>query len=291
MSTEGAKLPRNVLVAGCGDLGQRVGRLLAEAGYRVFGLRRSGGDLPAGIEPLVCDLSTGVPRLPRVDQAVFCAAPDDGSAAAYQAVYGAAFGNLLRALAAQDRPPQRVLLVTSTRCYAQNDGGWVDEDSPATARDAQTQALLDAEATLRNSGIPGVVLRPAGLYGAGEGPLLRRLRHGEAVCPAGPPRWTNRIHRQDAARAIVHLLSLDQPAPLYLGVDAEPTDQSAMLRELAAMFGLPQPPVRESPPAEVNRRCSGERLRASEFRLLHPSWRDGYGALLNAASSTDDAAG
>jgi nucleoside-diphosphate-sugar epimerase len=291
VSTDGAKLPRTVLIAGCGDLGRRVGVLSAEAGQRVLGLRRTRGDLPAGIEPLACDLARGVPQLPPVDQAVFCAAPDDGSATAYQAVYGAAFGNLLRALGAQARPPQRVLLVTSTRCYAQNDGGWVDEDSPVTARDAQTQALLGAEAALRDSGLRGVVLRPAGLYGAGAGALLRRLRQGDAACAVGPPRWTNRMHRQDAARAIVHVLSLAQPAPLYLGVDAEPTDQSAMLRELAAMFGLPQPPVRESPPADVNRRCSGERLRASGFRLLYPSWREGYGALLNAAASPDDAAG
>ncbi len=277
-----------MLIAGCGDLGQRVGLLLAEAGHRVFGLRRSSGDLPAGIEPLVCDLSSGVPQLPPVDQAVFCAAPDDGSASAYEAVYGAALGNFLRALGAQAEAPQRVVLVTSTRCYAQNDGGWVDEDSPVTARDAQTAALLRAEATLRDSGLPGVVLRPAGLYVAGEGALLRRLRQGAAECPAGPPRWTNRMHRQDAARAIVHVLSLARPAPLYLGVDAEPVDQATLLRELAAMFGLLQPPVRESPPAEVNRRCSGERLRASGFRLLYPSWREGYGALLSTASSADD---
>lgn len=280
-----------MLIAGCGDLGQRVGVLLVEAGHRVFGLRRSGGDLPVGIEPLACDLARGVPHLPAVDQAVFCAAPDDGSVAAYQAVYGAAFGNLVRALGAQAEAPQRVVLVTSTRCYAQNDGGWVDEDSPVTARDAQTQALLGAEATLRASGLPGVVLRPAGLYGAGEGPLLRRLRQGDAACPAGPPRWTNRMHRQDAAHAIMHLLALTSPAPQYLGVDAEPVDQATLLRALARMWGFAEPPLHDLPPADVNRRCSGARLHASGFRLLYPSWRDGYGALLNAASSTDAAAG
>jgi nucleoside-diphosphate-sugar epimerase len=136
-----------------------------------------------------------------------------------------------------------------------------------------------------------VVLRPAGLYGAGEGPLLRHLRHGDAICPAGPPRWTNRLHRQDAARAIVHLLSLAEPAPLYLGVDAQPADQAALLRELAAMCGLPPPPVRELPSAGVNRRCNGQRLVASGFRLLYPSWRDGYGALLKEALSPDDTTG
>lgn len=271
-----------VLIAGCGDLGRRVGMLLAESGQRVLGLRRRGGQMPAGIAPLVCDLASGVPHLPPVDRAVFCAAPDDGSVQAYQSVYGVALGNLLRALGAQARLPTRVLLVTSTRCFAQNDGGWVDEESSVTARDAQTQALLDAEASLRSSGLPGVVLRPAGLYGAGEGPLLRRLRQGEAVCPAGPPRWTNRLHRQDAARAVVHLLALADPAPLYLGVDAEPVDQATLLRELAKMCGVPAPPTRELPRADVNRRCSSRRLLESGFRLIYPGWRDGYAALIGS---------
>lgn len=291
VSGSGMTPRETVLIAGCGDLGQRAGSLLAAAGHRVLGLRRGPAALPAGIERVACDLAKAVPALPPVDRVVFCAAPDDGSAQAYRAVYGVAFDNLLRALRAQSQQLRRLLLVTSTRGYAQGDGGWVDEDAPVTARDAQTQALLDAEAALRDSGVDGVVLRPAGLYGAGEGPLLRRLRQGDAVCPAGPPRWTNRMHRQDAARAVAHLLALASPATLYLGVDAEPVDQATLLRELAAMVGLPAPPTRALPPADVNRRCSSRRLLASGFRLLYPGWRDGYRALLRTASSSDGTAG
>lgn len=269
-----------VLIAGCGDLGRRVGRLLAGRGSRVFGLRRQAHELPAGIEPLAIDLSAGVPRLPAVDQVVFCAAPDSGDALAYRATYETAWGNLLTGLCAMPAPPQRVLLVTSTRCYAQNDGGWVDEDSPVTARDAQTASLLRAEAMLRDSGLPGLVLRPAGLYGKGEGPLLRSLRDGRARCAAGPPRWSNRLHRDDAARAIVHLLGLADPAPLYLGVDCEPTDHARLLRELAARIGVSAPESADLPEAEVNRRCQNTRLLASGFCFLYPTWREGYRSVL-----------
>jgi hypothetical protein len=65
---------------------------------------------------------------------VFCAAPDSGAAAAYRAVYETVWGNLLTALGALPEPPQRVLLVTSKRGYAQNDGGWVEVDSPVSVR-------------------------------------------------------------------------------------------------------------------------------------------------------------
>ncbi|MFP5464572.1 MAG: NAD(P)H-binding protein [Gammaproteobacteria bacterium] len=277
---DGRQIPRMVLIAGCGDLGGRVARLLLDQGRHVIGLRRQARALPQRVQALAADLAVGVPRLPRVDQVVFCAAPDSGDAAAYRAVYETAWGNLLAAVCAAETPPRRVLLITSTRPYAQQDGGWVDEDSPVSARDAQTASLLRAECMLRDSGLPGLVLRPAGLYGAGEGPLLRSLREGRARCASGPPRWSNRMHRDDAARAIVHLLGLADPAPLYLGVDCEPTDHAELLRELAAWIGVPAPESAQLPPPAANRRCRNARLLASGFRFIYPSWREGYRAVL-----------
>ncbi len=105
---------------------------------------------------------------------------------------------------------------------------------------------------------------------------MRRLREGQARCPAGPPRWTNRIHRDDAARAVAHLLALPDPAPLYLGVDSAPTDEATLLRDLAALYDLPPPPTAELPPPAANRRCCNARLLASGFRFLYPTWREGY---------------
>ncbi|HEX2796730.1 MAG TPA: NAD(P)H-binding protein [Immundisolibacter sp.] len=277
---DGRQIPRTVLIAGCGDLGSRLARLLLDQGRHVIGLRRQARALPQRVQAVAADLAVGVPRLPRVDQVVFCAAPDSGDAAAYRAVYETAWGNLLAAVCAAETPPQRLLLITSTRPYAQQDGGWVDEDSPVSAHDAQTASLLRAESMLRDSGLPGLVLRPAGLYGAGEGPLLRSLREGRARCAAGPPRWSNRMHRDDAARAIAHLLGLADPAPLYLGVDCEPTDHAALLRELAAWIGVPAPGSAQLPPPAANRRCRNARLLASGFRFMYPSWREGYGAVL-----------
>jgi nucleoside-diphosphate-sugar epimerase len=277
---DGRQIPRTVLIAGCGDLGSRLARLLLDQGRHVIGLRRQARALPPRVQALAADLAVGVPQLPRLDQVVFCAAPDSGDAAAYRAVYEAAWGNLLAALCAADTPPQRVVLVTSTRPYAQRDGDWVDEDSPVSAHDAQTGSLLRAESMLRDSGLSGLVLRPAGLYGAGEGPLLRSLREGRARCAAGAPRWSNRMHRDDAARAIVHLLGVAAPAPLYLGVDCEPTDHAELLRELAAWIGVPAPESAPLPPPAANRRCRNARLLASGFRFVYPSWREGYRAVL-----------
>ena len=88
------------------------------------------------------------------------------------------------------------------------------------------------------------------------------------------------MHRDDAARAIVHLLGLAQPARTYLGVDCAPTDHGALLRELAGWVGAPPPRITETPGVGPNRRCSNARLLASGFRFKYPTWREGYRALL-----------
>ena len=48
-----------VLLAGCGDLGTEAGLRFAAAGHRVVGWRRSPEKLPAAIEGVAADLSSG----------------------------------------------------------------------------------------------------------------------------------------------------------------------------------------------------------------------------------------
>lgn len=81
--------------------------------------------------------------------------------------------------------------ISSTSVYAEDRGGWVDENSPLASEDERTIAMVEAERACRNAG--GSVLRCAGLYG-GE-----RLPRAEGE---GPERWVNVIHVDDAARAV-----------------------------------------------------------------------------------------
>ncbi len=81
--------------------------------------------------------------------------------------------------------------ISSTSVYAENEGGWVSEDSPLANGDERAVAMKEAEhACLRAN---GTVLRCAGLYGR-----ERTLQpDGE-----GPERWLNLVHVEDAARAV-----------------------------------------------------------------------------------------
>ncbi|WP_427133553.1 SDR family oxidoreductase [Pseudarthrobacter sp. S9] len=298
-----------VLLAGCGDLGTEAGLRFAAAGHRVVGWRRSPGKLPASIEGVAADLGSGkLPPIPADTTAVVVAiAADSPTVEAYRAAYVDGLANVLDAVeAARERDgvvPRRVLFVSSTAVYGDAGGGWVDESTTPAPGGFSGRIIHEAEellySRLRGTGITPVVLRLGGIYGPGRTRLIDQVRGGTAVGPH-ESHFTNRIHRDDAAAAIVHLCTMDaDPWPLYLGVDNDPAELGEVLGFLAAELGLPQPPSEASkssagsgsrgepsrgsrgePSRGGNKRCSNALLRSTGFAFHFPSFREGYRAIL-----------
>lgn len=271
-----ASAPR-VLIAGCGDVGSRVAGLLHARGAAVHGLRRSPRPLPQGVVPIRADLAdaASLAAVPRdIQQLVYLPTPDARTPEAYRRVFVDGLDRLLDALA--DAPLQRVLFVSSSAVYGEHAGGWVDEDTPADPPGFNGEILLEGERRLARRKVPAMVLRLAGLYGPGRDGLLARLRAGQAHAPVDPPFWANRIHVDDAAGAIAHLLALPDPASLYLGVDDAPLPLHELYGFLADQLGAPAPAAGPPPRGIGNKRLSNARLRASGFTLRWPDARAGY---------------
>jgi nucleoside-diphosphate-sugar epimerase len=276
-----------ILLAGCGDLGTEAGLRFAAAGYAVVGWRRSPDKLPAAIEGVAADLAgTDLPPIPADTTAVVVAvAADSPTEAAYRAAYVDGLAHVLDALERDGVTPRRVLFVSSTAVYGDAAGGWVDESTTAAPGGFSGRVLREAEelllSRLRGTGSAPVVLRLGGIYGPGRTRLIDQVRNGTAVIP-DEPRFTNRIHRDDAAAAIVHLASMTvNPAPVYVGVDDDPAELGDVLRFLAGEMGYPEPPA--GPAGEArggNKRCSSALLRSTGFKFAYPTFREGYRAVL-----------
>ena len=119
----------------------------------------------------------------------------------------------------------------------------------------------------------GTVLRLSGLYGGSSTRLLDMVREGRVE---DPHRWTNRIHREDAADAVVHLLTRpEEPDRLYLGTDDEPAQLGDVAAYLAERLGAPAPPAAD-PALGHGKRLSNARLRATGWVPTRPSHREGY---------------
>lgn len=276
---------RRILIAGCGDLGRALGSVLAARGEQVFGLRRDASRLPAAITPVAGDLARphGLRAVPReIDVLVYTASADAFEDDAYRRAYVDGVGNILAAVNRERL--QRIVFVSSTAVYGQDDGAWVDEDSATVPAGFSGCRLLEGEAVVAAAGVSGVSVRFGGIYGPRRGQLIEQVRAG-AGCGDAPVLWTNRIHRDDCVGVLDHLLHLPAPRSVYVGVDCEPAPQCAVMDYLAARMGLAPPPrggVRKRMRGG-NKRCSNKRLLDSGYRFIHPSYRDGYARELEAA--------
>ncbi|HEV7949376.1 MAG TPA: SDR family NAD(P)-dependent oxidoreductase [Glaciihabitans sp.] len=271
-----------VLIAGCGDLGTEIGLRLAELGHTVVGIRRSADKLPAPLLGQSVDLTTTQPHIPADTNLVVVAiAASAPTVEAYQAAYVDGLRNLLDALDAAQVVPTRMLVVSSTAVYKVTDGSWVTESTPTSASSPTDQILIDAEQLLRERMPHASVFRLAGIYGPGRERLISQVREGRATVTANP-RHTNRIHRDDAAAAAVHLLlRADAPAPIYIGVDSDPALRSDVLEFLATELNAPAPTVSDTDSERGgDKRCSNALLLATGFQFRYPSYVEGYRALL-----------
>ncbi|MBU6246386.1 MAG: NAD(P)H-binding protein [Xanthomonadaceae bacterium] len=281
-------MSERVLLSGCGDLGQRVAQRLRARGDAVFALRRRPPQGAAdGIAWLAGDLSRddGMPALPSgITQLVHLPTPGARTETAYRAVF---VDGLRRVMAALDPSAlRRVLFVSSSAVHGDHDGAWVDEDTPADPPGFNGAVLLEAERWLAAQPVRSVALRLAGLYGPGRLQLLERLRAGQARVPRGLPHWANRIHVDDAAAAIAHLLAVPDPHPVYLGADDTPLPLDVLYDRLATLVGAPPPAEGPAPAGIGSKRLSNARLRASGWAPRWPDARAGYAALWDDVASS-----
>lgn len=273
---------KQVLIAGCGDLGTALGLRLAQRGWQVTGLRRDPSVLPAQITPLSADLlqdekPDGWPQ--RVDYLIYCPAAGNRNAELYQQLYVEGLQRVLGWLGDGRKQLGYLLQVSSSGVYAQSEGEWVTENSPALADSETAQALIRAEDVALRSGVPASVVRLAGIYGPGRTRLIAQVRNGLCV-PEEPVQYSNRIHRDDAAALLEHLLLLVEDdellAPCYLGVDNEPASMHEVASWLAAQLGVSLVSDGATSGRVGSKRCSNELARESGWQPAYPSFREGY---------------
>lgn len=248
-------------------------RVFREAGWNAQGASLGGGD---GL--IACDVSdpSSISSLPDADAVVHCAASGRGGEDAYRRVYLEGCRNLVRRF-----PEARLVFTSSSSVYAQQQGELVTEESETIPDRATGEVLLEAEKTILDAG--GVVARLAGIYGPGRSVLLRKFLDGEAVIEEDGRRFINQIHRDDAARAILHLISLE-PFPageIFNVADSVTLSQMEVYQGLADIFGKDLPP---NGPRDLNRKRGWTHKRVSNAKLRASGWEPDYPGFLDAVA-------
>lgn len=280
----------HVLFVGAGDLARRTSRFLLGRGWQVSTVSRSGDTGGLAVNALTGDYTEacGLTALAglRPDYLVFTPLPAGRDPRGYRR----GFADSVDVIAASGVAAglRRLIYVSSTRVFAEQDGGWVDEDSPLTESDAAAQGIILGEARARALA-PATVVRPSGIYGALPGMLVERVRAG--IGTADPERYSNRIHRDDLAALLGHLLELAEnrhAAPdTLIASDDEPAPLMQVEAWLAERLGVALRPGSDTGAPRANRRCRNTVLHSTGFSLSYPSWREGYAAMLASGDSRD----
>lgn len=280
---------KHILIAGCGDLGLRTAQLLLQQGHVVYGLRRNPPGPPTPepkaassitwIQADLCQTGIHTPLPEKISTIIYCPTPAQRTEAAYRAIFIQGLNNLLGAL--NTTWLERLVFISSSAVYGEHHGNWVNENTPLLPLGVNGRVLQEAEQQLHALPYETVVLRLSGLYGPEKRQLLERIRAGQTRVPRHETYYANRIHLEDAAAAIVHCLTLPQPAPCYLVNDNTPLPIDELYDWLASAMQVPCPPEGTPPAGIGNKRLSNALLLESGFRLRWPDTRQGYTALLN----------
>jgi nucleoside-diphosphate-sugar epimerase len=239
-----------VLVVGCGDVGLRFAAGL-RGRVRLLALTSSDARTDEfrarGITPLTGDLDRprSLARLAGLATRVVHLAPPpaEGDPQWWRDPRTQA---LLRTLARRSSPASLVYASTSG-VYGDCQGERVAETRPPQPRTPRAQRRLDAENAVRHFGrmahVPSSILRIPGIYAPDRpgGTPRERLLKGTPVLEARDDVYTNHIHADDLARAVVAALWRGKPQRIYNASDDSEMKMGDYFDLAADLYGLPRP--------------------------------------------------
>lgn len=280
------------LIFGCGYLGMRVAERWLASGEKVFAVTRREARAAElcrrGIEPIVADVTDAksLAELPVADKILFAVGFDRAAGRSIHEVYVSGLRNVLDAL-----PPQspRIVYISSTGVYGQNDGSWVDEESPCEPQRDGGRACLAAEHWLSGHprGAHATVLRLAGIYGPDRIPRIADLRAGLPI-PGPSERCLNLIHVDDAANIIVAAAERDGEFRTFTVSDGQSVVCCDYFAYLAKLVAAPPPSFDEDNSTVAKRGRGGGSKRVRNRRMIqelgvslqYPSYREGLTAIV-----------
>lgn len=259
----------SIVLLGVGNVAFHVAKLLSNR-CTIFGTTRSVDRVPlleaAGIQPIV--VTEGAPPEHLLAGAnVLVSFPPDGTAD--------------KTWSSQCAGSRRIVYISSTGVYGKTEGV-INEDSPVDRDDQRAAARIEAEGIWRQCG--ATILRCPGLYASETG---MHLRMSNLKIPGDGKNFVSRIHLDDLARIIVACFEKPMEGSTYVVGDLEPSTHLETITWLCKRMGIEVPGFVDlsevSPTLRGNRRIDSSRLlKKLDITLQYPTYREGYGAILNA---------
>lgn len=192
---------------------------------------------------------------------------------AYEETYLRTAKTLVKVLE-QTPTVQQLIYTGSYAVYGDQNGAWVDEDTPTAPANQNGEILGNTEQVLlaaSSNHLKVCIFRLGGIYGPGR-ELVKIFRHAAGKTrPGTGSDVSNWIHLDDIVSA-VEFARQKQLQGIYNLVNDVPLTSRELLQRLCERHGLAQvswdPSVPEIRP--YNARVSNQKLKAAGYQFIHP---------------------
>ncbi len=273
-----------VAFIGCGKIASHSAITLKQEGLEVLGVRRNTADLPESLPSHSADVmqpeSLQFLQTHRPDTIVYSLAAESFNEQSYTNAYITGLQNVIAACDISTL--KRLIFVSSTAVYHQNDGSIVDETSATEPRRFNGQIMLQAEQLSLRTGI-ATCLRFSGIYGPGRTRMIDRVRNGQCS-DENATAFSNRIHSADCAAILAHIVKQETLPKIIIGSDSNPAGANEVESYIANQLDIKKRYAQnnQSKPMRIagSKRCSNRLLLDTGYQLLYPDYRAGYKQLL-----------
>ena len=258
---------KTLLIAGSGYLGKEIAKQASQTGYNITEITLSGKK-----NTISCDITkiNQIKKIPKHSSIIYSASSKRGDFNTYQNIFLQGIANLIECF-----PKSHIIFTSSTSVYSQTDGSIVSETSQTIPATKRAKILLKAEKLILNH--KGTITRLAGLYGPQRSAIIQKFLDKTSILEDKGQRFLNQIHRNDASKAILHLLTLPKEkiqGEIFNISDGNPLSQKECFKELAKIFQFPLPPFGEkrkpTKRAWTHKKVSNEKLLQTGWKPNHP---------------------
>ena len=260
----------HILFIGYGKTSCRVAKQLFEQGHQITTISQS-AKMDEYATHLIQDVhQLNLAHISPIDWVYVLLSPNESTPEAYQRVYVDSVQPISNAL--KQHPVQKVVVVSSTRVYGENHGERIDDESEMKPNDEQGRLLLKME-QLWQQAYPSanIIIRPTGIYGTS---VARMLKLAEKTKTYPNRHWSNRIHIDDLASFLAHLLHVEHAEKSYIVSNNQPSLLHETIQWFQRHLNLPELVLQSDG-------CSGKRIYATRmaemgFQLQHKDCFEDY---------------
>lgn len=260
----------HILFIGYGKTSWRVAKQLFEQGHQITTISQS-AKMDEYATHLIQDVhQLNLAHIPPIDWVYVLLSPNESTPEAYQQVYVDSVQPISKAL--KQHPVQKVVVVSSTRVYGENHGERIDDEAEMKPNDEQGRLLLKME-QLWQQAYPSasIIIRPTGIYGTS---VARMLKLAEKTKTYLNHHWSNRIHIDDLASFLAHLLHVEHAEKSYIVSNNQPSLLHETIQWFQRQLHLPELVLQSDG-------CSGKRIYATRmaemgFQLQHKDCFEDY---------------